>query len=51
MKNSSEKQSLLDSCISINKLEELTGFDFFPFLEDSIEDDVEGMIDRTIWRF
>lgn len=51
MSNSSEKQSLLESCVSINKLEQMTGFDFFPFLDDSIEDDVEEMINRTFWQF
>ena len=51
MRNSSEKQTLLEACISVNKLEAITGYDFFPFLDDSIEDDVESMIERTIWQF
>jgi endonuclease G len=35
--------------ISIDKLESLTGLDFFPNLPDSVEDKVEANLDKSLW--
>ena len=51
MNNTSDKQTLLNSFVSINRLEQITGYDFFPFLDDEKEDIIEGIVDRTIWHF
>ena len=51
MNNTPQKQTLLESFVSINRLESITGFDFFPFLSDDVEDIVEGIVVRTIWHF
>lgn len=51
MDNTPDKQSLLNSFVSINRLELITGYDFFPFLDDESEDIIEGIVDRTIWHF
>jgi endonuclease G len=35
--------------MSINELETLTGFDFFPSLDDKIEDKVESSVRLSDW--
>ena len=50
MHNNSARQCLSDSCLSINDLEELVGLDFFPLLDDSIEEQVEDEVDLPFWR-
>ncbi len=50
MFNNSEKQSLLDSYLSINKLEKLTRLDFFPAMDDSVEEKVEDSVDLKLWK-
>lgn len=40
----------LDECaMSIDELESMTGIDFFPSLEDDIEDDVESGYREADW--
>ncbi len=38
-----------EQCISVAELEELTGFDFFPMLDDSIESEVESGCTPSLW--
>ncbi len=38
-----------DWFISVNELEQITGFDFFTMLPDEIEEQVEGQCDRSKW--
>lgn len=38
-----------DWFISVNELEQITGFDFFPMLDDSIEEQVEEQCVRSKW--
>jgi endonuclease G len=49
MDNDEERYYLKDCSMSINDLEELTGFDFFPALDDRIEEKVEGTVRRSDW--
>lgn len=49
MNNDSSRQYLYDCALNVNELEEETGIDFFPALDDSIEDSVEGQLDRAFW--
>ena len=35
--------------LTVNELEDLVGLDFFPGLDDTIEEDVENSFDRSIW--
>lgn len=42
MNNNPSKQSLRSSAISVNELEDLSGIDFFPNLDDSIEEKIES---------
>lgn len=35
--------------VSVEELEELTGFEFFPMLNDAVEDEVKQQCDRTAW--
>lgn len=49
MLNNSSPQSLRDCCISINDVEKITRLDFFPNLDDSIEEKVEDEVDRILW--
>jgi len=42
MDNDSRKHSMSSSSLSVNDLEELSGIDFFPALNDSIEETVES---------
>lgn len=50
MFNKSEKQRLSDSYLSINKLEKLMDIDFFPSLDDSIEEVIEDTVDLRLWK-
>ena len=49
MENVPDKQTIKESSLSINKLEKLAGFDFFPFLNDEIEDVIESEVNTRIW--
>ena len=49
MDNDSERYYLKDCAMSINELETLTGFDFFPALDDVIEEKVENTVRLTDW--
>lgn len=35
---------------SIDQVERITGYDFFPALPDSIEDEVEAVVDMKLWK-
>lgn len=49
MFNNPTKQGLSDSYLSINELEKLSGLDFFPSLDDSIEETIEDEVDLKFW--
>lgn len=50
MLNNSMPQRLSESYMNINDLEIITGLDFFPALDDSVEENVEDNVDYNIWR-
>lgn len=50
MFNNSTTQRISDSLLSINDLEEITGIDFFPALDDSIEESIENEVDLMFWK-
>ena len=50
MKNISQTQPLHDCYLSINELENVSGIDFFPSLDDAIEESVESDVDLDVWR-
>lgn len=49
MENVPEKQSLRNTYVTIDDLEKLTGFDFFPFLEDNVENSIEAEVNTSVW--
>lgn len=49
MDNDEERYYLKDCYMSVDELEALTGFDFFPALDDRIEDKVEGTVKKADW--
>ena len=49
MFNNPTTQRLLESCLSINELETISGLDFFPSLDDSVEEEVEDDVDLKFW--
>ena len=49
MDNDDERYMLKDCSMSINDLETLTGIDFFPGLDDRIEEKVEASVKRSDW--
>lgn len=49
MGNDSERYYLKDCALSINELENITGLDFFPALDDSFEEDVEAGYNPAVW--
>ena len=49
MDNDEERYMLRDCCMSVNELETLTGFDFFPGLDDRIEEKVEANVKKSDW--
>ena len=50
MTNDSSTHRIQDSYITINELETITGIDFFPALDDAMEEFVENDVDINIWR-
>lgn len=50
MFNNSMTQRIPERYLSINDLEKITGLDFFPALDDSIEEEVEGTVELDFWR-
>ena len=49
MDNDDDRYYLKDCNMSVNDLEKLTGFDFFPVLDDAIEEKVEGTVRLSDW--
>ena len=49
MGNDDNRYWLQDCAVSVNDLEALTGIDFFPALDDSIEDSVEAQLTLSDW--
>lgn len=49
MDNDDDRYYLKDCSMSINELETLTGFDFFPGLDDQVEDKVESTVRLSDW--
>ena len=49
MDNDSQRYYLKDSACSVNELEDLLDMDFFPALDDSVEDSVEGQLRLSDW--
>ena len=49
MDNDGERYYLKKSYLSVNELEELTGLDLYPGLDDAIEDKVEGTVRLSDW--
>ncbi|MCR4681097.1 MAG: DNA/RNA non-specific endonuclease [Bacteroidales bacterium] len=48
-KNRAGSKPLGTYCKSIDQIEQMTGIDFFPKLEDSLEDRIEAQYDRSAW--
>lgn len=49
MDNDDERYYLKDCSMSVDELETLTGFDFFPALDDKIEEKVESKVKLNDW--
>ena len=49
MDNDDDRYYLRDCAMSINELEALTGLDFFPALDDAVEEKVEGTLRLSDW--
>ncbi len=49
MGNDDERYYLRDCYMTVDELEEMTGMDFFPALDDKIEEKVEGSVRRSDW--
>lgn len=49
MENGVNDKPLLSYAVSIDEAEQLSGIDFFPELEDAVEDKLEAMSDPTKW--
>ena len=49
MDNDDDRYYLKDCYLSVNDLESLTGFDFYPVLDDTIEEKVESTVRLSDW--
>ncbi|GIZ09096.1 endonuclease [Flavobacterium sp. UMI-01] len=49
MPNEKSTKALYDYVVSVDAIEKITGIDFFPQLEDSLEEDLEGNIRLKSW--
>lgn len=50
MMNTPDPRRLKDCATTVNDVEKLTGLDFFDFLDNSIEEEVESTLDYKTWR-
>ena len=48
-KNLGQKQKMSDAVCSVDEIERLTGIDFFPALDDALEDRVEASASLSEW--
>ncbi len=48
--NQKSEKSIYEYVVSIDKIEELTGIDFFPKLPDKLESKLESQINTDLWR-
>jgi endonuclease G len=51
MKNEGSKSSLQSFVVSVDSVEVLTGIDFFPLLEDSLETKLESLVLKNVWNW
>jgi endonuclease G len=51
MKNESSKNSLQSFVVAVDRIEVLTNFDFFPILEDSLENKLESLVVLNTWNW
>ena len=49
MTNESQKNDLKSYIRTVNDIEKMVRMDFFPALSDSVEETVEGQVDRNVW--
>ena len=49
--NDGKSRPLRSYAVSVDKVERVTGFDFYPILEDDIEDKVEAECNPSAWNF
>ena len=49
MDNDDERYYLKDCYLTVDELETLTGFNFFPQLDDTIEEKVESKVRLSDW--
>lgn len=50
MSNTPESRLLKDCATTVNKVEKITNHDFFGFLDDTVEESVENILDYKEWR-
>lgn len=50
MENSPNQRYFKDCATTVNTVEKMTGFDFFPSLNDAIEESIEDLLDYKLWR-
>jgi len=50
MENNGKKQQLADCIYTVDEVEKVTGMDFFPALDDKVEDKVEAESDYHDWK-
>jgi endonuclease G len=51
MPHENSKKPLYDFVVSVDSIEKLTGIDFFPQLEDALENELEASSDYKDWSF
>jgi len=49
MNNDSSRQYLKNCSLSVNRLERITGYDFYPMLDDAFEESVENQMNLSWW--
>jgi len=49
--NDDTNNEMKDYCVSVDKIESLTGIDFFPSVDDYVEEKMESVCDTKNWNF
>ena len=47
--NNPDSVTIVGTARSVNTIESFTGYDFFGFLDDGVEEDVEDEVDAAFW--
>lgn len=50
LKNEGSSKDFMEFAVTIDSIEKITGLDFFPMVPDDLENELEGAINKSLWK-